>query len=667
LAADYRPGTPPAMMISSRLWHERFGTDPAIVGTTIRLDGEDRLVRGVLPARFRIPGGEADTVLPLRWSAGAADDRSASYLGAIGRLRPGVSARAARAELAAVAARLAHDHPDADEGLGAHVQPLDQMFTAAVRGPLALLIAAAVLLLVVAGLDLAGLDVVRALDRRREVAVRLALGAPRRRLVREAVHEAVLVALGGWLVGLAIARVALAVLPTIQGAYLPASVAIDLTPGVVLLAAAVATGGAIVPALVAARVALRGRGVPVAPWLDRGAERRSAGLPGWLPTLQVAISCTVLACAGLLVRSSLALGAVEPGTAPEEVVTFELSLPEASYGELGAAQDLFDRLAERLRRRGDVEAVAAAHALPPEGGWGFVATTDGMAGADPADEVNLDWQVVAGDYFAALGVPLLRGRLFDQRDGPGAPPVAVLDADASRRLFGTRDPLGRRVRFNDRWHEVVGVVAAQPTVDPFGQPTLYVAHRQEPLPGSFLRHLAVAVRVREAPDALLADVRREVAALDPALAAARVERLDRRMASSLRRVRGRYHAGLMSAFGLLALILAAVGVFALQAFQVRRRTREIGIRMAVGARVAQVVRLVLGRGLRIAAAGAALGILGALSVSRLLERLLYGVEPIDPATLLAVAGLLAASVLLASAIPAARAARVDPTLALDSE
>ena len=278
-AADYRPGAPPVVMLSSHLWHGRFAADPAIVGATIRLDGEDRLVRGVLPARLRIPGGEADAVLPLHLSAGDADDRSASYLGAIGRLRPGVSVAEARAELAGVAARLARDHPDSNDRLGAHVQPLDEMFTAAVRGPLALLIAAAVLLLLVAGLDLAGLDVVWALDRRRAVAVRLALGAPRSRLVRESVDEAAVVAVGGWLLGLALARVGLAVLPRLQGAYLPSSVEIGLSPAVVLGAAAVATAGAILPALAAARVALRGRGVPLAPWLERGAERRSRACP----------------------------------------------------------------------------------------------------------------------------------------------------------------------------------------------------------------------------------------------------------------------------------------------------------------------------------------------------------------------------------------------------
>jgi len=668
LAEDYREGAPPVVLVSHRLWQSRFGADPGVVGETILLDGEERVVRGVLPERFRIPGGEADAVLPLRWSAADADDRSSAYLGAIGRLRPGASLEQVRAALDGVAGRLEEEHPESNDGVGAHAAPLHEMFTAQARRPLVFLAGAAFLLLLVAGLNLSGLQVVRTVDRRRELAVRLALGAARRRLIGGLLFDGGLVGAGGWVLGLGMARSALGALPRLQGVYVPSGFEVGLSPAVVAFAGLVAAAAALLPTLAAARALPEPSAV--APgvtwgWPGRPGARPGKGGPsGWLPVAQVALTSAVLVSAGLLLRSSLALGAVEPGEAPERVVTFELSLPESRYGDDGAPEAFFDRLSERLAGRPDVVAVAAAHALPPEGGWSYAPEVEGR---ELPEEVSLDWQVIAGDYFSALGVPVLRGRGFVPGDRAGTRPVMVIDEGAARRLFGEDDPLGSRVRFNERWHEVVGVVATQPSVDPWDQPTVYVAHAQSPVPGSFLRNLEVAVRVRGGAEDLLAAVDREVAAVDPLLAAASVQTLDRRMASGLQRLRGRYHAVLAGVLGTLSLLLAAVGVFAVQAFQVRRRTREIGIRMAVGARIAQVVRLVLGRGLKIAAAGTVLGLLTSLALSNVLEQILFGVEPADPLTLAAVAGLLAVTVLAASVVPAARAARIDPMETLRSE
>jgi len=668
LAEDFFQGAPPVVLLSHRLWQGRFGADPELVGETILLDGEERVVRGVLPERFRIPGGEADAVLPLRWSAADADNRSSAYLGAIGRLRPGASLEQVRAALDGVARRLEREHPESNDGVGAHAAPLHEMFTTQARRPLAFLAGAAFLLLLVAGLNLSGLQVVRTVDRRRELAVRLALGAARRRLIDGLLLDGGLIAAGGWVLGLGMARSALGALPRLQGVYVPSGFEAGLSPVVVTFAGVVAAAAALLPTLAAARALPEPSAV--APGVTWGWAGRPGGRPGkggpsgWLPVAQVALTSAVLVSAGLLLRSSLALGAVEPGEAPERVVTFELSLPEARYGEEGAPAAFFERLSERLALRPDVAAVAAAYSLPPEGGWSYAPEVEGR---ELPEEVSLDWQVIAGDYFSALGVPVLRGRSFSPSDRAQTRPVMVIDEGAARRLFGEDDPLGSRVQFNGQWHEVVGVVATQPSVEPWFQPTVYVAHAQSPVPGSFLRNLDVAVRVRSGPEALLAAAGKEVAAVDPLLAAASVQTLDRRMASGLQRLRGRYHAVLAGVLGTLSLLLAAVGVFAVQAFQVRRRTREIGIRMAVGARIAQVVRLVLGRALRIAAVGTVLGLLASLALSNVLEQILFDVEPADPLTLAAVAGLLAVTVLAASAVPAARAARIDPMVTLRSE
>jgi putative ABC transport system permease protein len=677
LPGEDAPGAAPVVVISHALWQRLFGGDPAIVGRGIALNDARRTVVGVMPAGFVSPtSSEAELWTPLDLSPVLADPNRARkwhFLGAVGRLRPGVTYDQARADLAGIAARLERLYPDANGGVTVEAVPMREALVGNTRQALLVLMGAAALVLLIACANVAGVLLSRTVARRQELAVRAALGASAARIARQLLTESVLLALAGGALGAlvawwgtgAIVRAAQGMLPA-----LGAPVRVDAPVLLFALALSLATGllFGVAPAVSAARPELTGALNDAGRGSTGGAAR--ARLRAALVVGQMALAVVLLVGAGLLIRSLYELRQVPLGFDATRLLTFRIN-PGAKYASAEQESQLFDALGERILAIPGVVAVGSAGMMPLQG----VSTASLAIDGKPLPDGRLPeigYGVATAEYFTAMRIPLLRGRLFDARDVKGAPEVIIVSESAARQNWPGPDPLGAavgaRVRLGPNpdvpWSTVIGVVgdvraegaAAAP------RPTAYESNRQHYW-GS--RSVVVRVAASTAPGSLIAAIRRELRAVDPTLplVAPRTmdEMLDRNLAGR------RLPMLLTTLFAAVALALAAVGVYAVMALTVAARTREFGIRMALGAQPADVLRLVLRRGLGAALLGLVLGLAGAAAMTRLLANLLFGVRPLDPPTLAAAGLLLVAAALLASLVPARRATRVDVVGALRTE
>jgi len=661
---DYRAGGDRVVLLSHRLWRERFGADPAAVGRSLTLGGEAYQVAGVLPADFRIRGGAPDVLVPLVFGPEASTDRESAYLGAIGRLKPGVTTARAGRELDAIRTRLDAELPEADRGVRAGVVPLQQAFAGPVRPALLVLFGAVVFVLLIACANVASLQLVRAAAREPETVLRAALGAGRLRLVRQLLAESAALAVPGGLAGVALAGLALKLLPDARGVYLPRDLEIGIDPRVLLFAlglsllASLVAG--LVPAFRAGRTDLRAA--------LRSGSREDTGQTRWLDgfaVAEIALALLLLVGAGLMARSFVHLLGEDPGFVAENVLTLEIELPEARYAQPEQVAVFSRQLLERLRHLPGVVAAGAVRQLPPDSAWSFQPVFEGQE--EPAQDASAAWELASPDAFAALGTRIVRGRPFESRDRPRTPLVAVIDEAAARRFFPGVDPLGRRVRFNGQWHEVVGVAQAQRRPGAEAAPVFWFAAAQLPVPADYLRSMGIAVRTEKDPLALAAAVRRELWALDGNLPAGDLQTLEERLAGSLFYARAHFNTVLLLLFGGLGLVLAMVGIYGVLTYRAGRRTRELGIRMALGALRSDIVKLVLRHGLALTGIGLALGLAGAVALSRVLGSLLYGIGALDPLTLCTVVLTLTAVATLASWLPAWRASRLDPLAAIRAE
>jgi len=666
VAEEYGAGRDRVVLLSHRLWRERFGADPAVAGRSMTLGGEVYQVAGVLPADFRIRGGAPDILVPLAFGPEAAADRESAYLGAIGRLRPGVTLERAGSELDAIRARLEADLPDSERGVRASIVPLREAFAGNVRKALLVLFGAVVFVLLIACANVASLELIRAAAREPEIVLRAALGAGRRRLVRQLLAESAVLAVPGGLAGVALAALALKLLPDARGVYLPRDLEIGMDPRVLGFALGLSLLAGLLPGLVpafrAARTDLRAA--------LRAGTRDDGGRSRWLDgfaVAEIALALVLLAGAGLMVRSFIHLLSEDPGFEAENVLTLEVDLPEARYVEPERIAAFYGQLLERIGHLPGAVAAGAVRQLPPESAWSFQPVFEGQE--EPAEDASAAWDLATPDAFAALGTPVLRGRAFDGRDRPGTPFVAVIDEAAARRFFPGVDPIGRRVRFNGQWHEVVGVVKEQrrPGAAAGGEPVFWFASAQLPVPADYLRSMGIAVRTKSDPLSLAAAVRRELWALDGNLPAGELQTLESRLAGSIFYARSHFNTVLLLLFSGLGLVLAMIGIYGVLSERVSRRTHELGIRMALGALRSDIVRLVLRHGLALTGLGLALGLGGAVALARVLGSLLYGVGALDPLTLGAVVLTLTAVATLASWLPAHRASRLDPLVAIRAE
>jgi putative ABC transport system permease protein len=662
LEEEGRTGAADVAVLSHRLWQRRFAGDPGVVGRAVSLNGRPYAVVGVAPAGFRFMR-DVDVWTPLPVDEPNAP-RRAEFLTVVGRLKPGVTQAQAKADMDLVAGRLARAYPETNAGWTAlEVLPLKEYLVGDVRRALVLFSAAVALVLLIACANVANLLLARASGRAREIAVRLALGAGRGRLVRQLLTESALLALLGGAAGLLLAVWAVEALQAAAGRLVPRLDEVRIDGVVVLfsLALSVATG-----LLFGLAPALRLSGGSLSATLRDGTRSAGSGrlarFRNGLVLGEVALAVVLLVGAGLLLQSFARLTRVDLGFRPEGVLTYGVVLPSAAYGEDPQLLAVYERILERTRAVPGVRDAALASDLPM-GGASYLAFD--IEGRTPVPEAQEDLQpfAVTPGWFRTLGIPLRRGRLLEPRDAAGAPFVAVVNEELARRYFPGTDPIGRRISLDGtRWLTIVGVVGdvAQEGVTAAPYPQLYQALAQFPR-----RTVAAAIRAEGEPMALAGATRRALAAAAPGVPPRDVRTLEERAGDTI--AMPRVSAVVLALFAAVALALAAIGLYGVLAYTVVQRHREIGIRLALGAAGGEVLRLILWQGMRPALAGIAVGLLGALAATRLMRSLLYGVGATDPLTFAAVPLFLCTVALAAIWIPARRAAHVDPMIALREE
>jgi predicted permease len=668
--ADDREGAPGVVVLSRALWTARYDGDAGVLGRTIQLDGQPHTVVGVLQDGFETLGRARAWVAVTPNLGAFLHERGVHGLTVFGLLRDGQSFETAGAEMAAIAARLARAYPNENVGRGARVQALDEAIVGDVRRELLLLLAAVVAVTLVACANVSGLLLARARARAREIAIRRALGAGARRLAAQFLTETLVLAAGAAAAGIVLAAWATPALVTLAADGLPRTAGVGLHPGVV----AFAVGASFVAGALAALAPLRGmiggreRALPAMSGTSTGRDRlRSALVVG-----QVALACVLATGAGLLLASLRNARRVDPGFRPDGLLVASLQLPKAAYpppartadfSNWPTVQNFYRALLPRLASLPGASSAAVAVNHPLQPGWTSEIQVEGRANPPgKRDEVYI--RPVAPGYFRTVGAPLRAGRDFDAGDRLGSADVVVVNDAFARRYFPGRDAVGLAVSFWGKPRRVIGVVADERfrgVTDP-AAPAVYPTLLQVPVSS-----LSLVVRAPAGTDALsLAPaLRRALREIDPDVALFDVGTADVLLDKSLGSPR--FRAALLGFFGAAALLLSAVGLYGLLAHSVARRTREIGIRTALGARRADVLRLVVGEGLARGGAGLALGLVGAVVASRLLTRLLFGVRPADPAILATVAAVFLAVTVAASLLPARRAARVDPATALRTE
>ncbi len=678
---DGRPGAPPVAVLSDAFWRERFGADPRVVGRDVTIDGTRHQVVGVMPAAFRFPSASVAI-----WTAARIDptDRIGYWwmwrLRALGRLKRGVTPARAEAETRAIVARAGRqDFPSRmadDFGRDLRVLPLQAALVGGARTTLVLLFGGVVVMLVVAVVNATGLALVRAAGRARELTVRAAVGAGRGRLVAQLVAEGVVVAglaaASGAALAWALTRALAGALPAALTDGVPGADALGLDARALAFACAVAlaagVSAALLPALGASRVDLRGA-------LTEGARGSTGGAGGRrglarLVAAQVALGVVLAAGAGLLATSLVRLRAVDPGFRAARVTLAAVPLPSADLNDTVRAHAFYDALLARVRALPGVDAAALASEVPFAGGWGNgVFEIEAHPRPVGGQWSRVTYVDVTPGATRALGIPLLAGRDVGDADRVGAPLVGVIDATAAHKYWPEfADPhgvLGQRVRHpgdTSPWITIGGVVGSVRSDSLSGEPepTIYT-----PVAQGSPRDMQVVTRGTIDAAALAPALRRAVAELDPAVPVGRVRALAAYVDDSA--ARARFVTGVLVAFATAAVLLAAVGVYGVAAFAVARRTREVGVRVALGAAPAAIRAMVLRDGGRLAAAGVAVGLVGAAAAGWLARGALYGVAPVEPGVLAGVAVLFGAVALAATALPARRAARIDPLVALRAE
>ncbi|HEX9187239.1 MAG TPA: ABC transporter permease [Vicinamibacteria bacterium] len=670
LPAEDREGAERVVIVSDGLWRTAFGSDPGLVGRAIRLDREAHRVVGILPAGFVPPGALGSTrpvsiLLPAAFPAALLANRGDHETNVIARLRAGAGVEAARAQIRAVSDRLAADFPDTNGGQSAHVVPLAEDVTRNVRGSLLLLLAAVGAVLAIACLNVANLQMVRALGRRRELAVSAALGASQGRLATGLLVESLLLAGLGGVAGLALAHVLLAGLKALAPVATPRleTAALDARVLGFAVLATVATG--LLFGLLPARQAAHAR---PAESLGTGERQHSSRAVlrwrGALLTVEVALALALMTGAALMVRSVARLNAVELGFETARVVAAQVNLPAAHYPDGARRLAFFEELEQRLAGRPGVESFAFSNRMPLRGGWTTGVLTENDVARPPGEAGETDAQAVSLGYFRTLGIPILRGRSLEPADREGAPYVAVVNEDFARALFPGQEVLGKRVRRGEKapWITVVGIAASLRRDGRAAdlRPQMYLPAAQTSIYPVRLGDLAI--RGTGDPSALVALLRREVAALDPEQPVSRVMTLDDALARDLGP--RRFGLALLAGFALLALVLTVVGIYGVAAYSVSQRVPELGVRLALGADRSRIVRLVVGDVLGRLALGIALGVVLSLLATRALRGMLFGVAPTDPGTFAAALVVLTLASLAAALRPALRATRIDPVAAL---
>jgi putative ABC transport system permease protein len=685
-----QPGHSHFALLSFALWQSQFGADPKIVSKSIELDGEPYTILGVLPKQFSF-AGQQDLWIPLGLNRAKPDDRGSHYLHVMAHLKPGTTTAQATTTLSRLARDLRQAYPGSYgpeiQNFDLYAVPVKEQMTGNVRPALLVLLGAVVFVLLIACANVANLLLARTSAREKEIAIRAAMGAGRGRLIKQLLTESLLLSFTGGVLGLLLAYWGVEALRGLVPANMPRMDEVAIDPAVLAFTfgAAILTGAffGIVPAWQIGRTDLRET-------LNEGGRSNSASggtrhLRAALVVAELAIAVILLAGAGLLIRSFSRLLEVSPGFQTQHLLTMEVSLPSKAYPDGAPVERFFTQLMAAVRTIPGVQSAGAISEMPLTDSYnsGSVFFEDtalqdlqkyAPIGNLPYTEI--DQHTVTAGYFEAMKIPLVGGRFFSHGDNADAPLVAVVDANFAQRFWPNGDAVGRRVAVDTvpnvkplmpRWRTIVGVVghvkhyglAVQ------GREQIYVPHDQ-PLYGNFIpRDMTIAVRTALEPSSVTHAVREQVAALDKSLAVYHVATMDELVSTSV--AQPRLNLSLLGAFAVLALVLAGVGVYGVMAYAVTQRTQEFGIRMALGATPLDVLKQVFADGGRLAALGLVLGLVASLILTRLMSSLLFDVKPSDPLTLCVSAAVLTLVALAACYIPARRATRVDPLVALRYE
>jgi len=657
------------VILSAAAWKTRFGADSSVLGRSVTLDGRPHRVIGVLSDAFRDPFSPVEVFLPIASAPSQSwFTRGSPSFWAFGRLKTGVTLEQAQGDLSRVARDLAQEYPSPNANTGASVRRLRDSIVGPVRDTLLIVLAFVAVVLLIACANVANVQLARAVSRSREMSLRAALGAGRARLVRQLLTESVVLASLGGVAGVLAARWAIGALVALVPDGLPSVVGdVGLAPGVLAFAVAITAAASLLfgaaPAVRASRGDLRGA------LQNRGGALARHGRVDprlVLVSAELALCVVLLIGAGLLTRSLRALTRVDPGFNPANILTAEFRLPRARYASDQSITTFMTQALEQIRAVPGVRDAALVQSIPLSGNWGtttYVPDTRPSLAPDQAIQTQLN--VVSEGAFRVLGVPLVAGREFTAADAAGSVPVAVVNQELARRTWPGRSALGRRLRISgppDVWATVIGVVGTirQRTLREAPSPQLY-----RPMTQAANIFNSIAARTDGEPMALARSVRAALWSVDPEQPVWRM----RSMASLLERdvATPKVIMLLTTLFASLALLLAVIGVYGVVSYVVAERTREVGIRMALGARSSEVVRLFVGRGLRAIGVATATGLAAALAGARVLRAQLYGVSPTDLATFVAVPVILAAVAVLACWLPSRRAARFDPMVALRYE
>jgi len=675
LPEENEEGKHRVVLLSHALWQRRFGGDPGIVSRQVMINNNQHTIVGVLPATFQDPlpgeGQRLEMWLPLSVTANMKQARRGDFLNVVARLKPGTTRQQAEAEMTGITAQLEKQYPNTNTGWGIIVQSMHETITGDVRPALLVLLGAVSVLLLIACANVANLLLARATARQREIAIRAALGASRGRIIGQLLTENVLLSLCGGVLGLLFAYWGMDALLALSPGNIPRLDSIGIDRAVLLFTIGVSLVTGLVfglaPALTVSKPQFNdtlkdgGRG-----GMEGGTARR---LRSGLAVAEIALSFVLLVGAGLLIRSFLQLQDVNPGFSADHLLTVNLSLPAAKYPENQQVVNLYDQLLARLAVQPGVQSATVTTALPLAGGSEYAAfTVEGRIPARTDRQPDAESRIVGPDYFRALQIPLRKGRLLEERDAIGAPDVVVINETMTRKYFGGDDPIGKRITFGDaqaadaEWFTVVGIAGdvrgSSLNAEPYAQ--VYGSYRQSPR-----RAMTVVLRTAGEPLALAAIVRQQVAALDPQQPLYNMRTAEQVLAASI--ARPRFNMLLIALLAGIALVLAGIGVYGVISYSVTQRTRELGVRMALGASAGNVLKLVVGEGMFLAGIGIAIGIAAAIGVTRIMASLLYAVTATDPFTFVSLALLLAAIAFVACYIPARRATKVDPMVALRYE
>ena len=669
-AEDHRTGAPRVALVGRALWDRRFG-GARLDGQTITLDGVPFTVVGILPRSAMLPNTQSIVWLPFAYNP-FATRRDVTIVYALGRLKPATTVQAADGELASVAASLSRDYPATYAGRGFTIVPLRSMIVGDVRTTVLVLFGAVGCLILIACANVANVMLARATSRHREIAVRAALGATRGQILQQLVVESLLLAVAGGAAGIALAWWGTSVVSAMFEMRLPVGTSLRLDVSVLIFATALSLVTGIVfglaPALHAARVNLNDT-------LKESAQTGSGAgsrVRGALVVAEVALSLVLLCGAGLLVRSFWILAHVDPGFRTGHVVQAGVGLSPVRYPDAQRRRSYYAQAIEKIGALPGVTGVGAVNRLPlgsPANNVVYL-EVEGQPAPLPGSATMVDRRVATPQYFQIMGIPLIGGRGFTRQDGSGAPLVAIVNRAMAKRFWPDGDPIGRRVRIGlqvqgqnaSPWLAIVGVVGdvRHRGLDMDPNPEFYVPYEQASVQG-----MVLVARTDGDPRPLVEGVRTQLRALDREEPISGPTTLDEVLSQSVAQPRSR--TLVFAAFAALALLLAAVGVYGVVSYAVSRMTRDIGVRVALGAGAADIVRMVVARGLRPVVAGLALGLVGALALSRMLTTLLFVVTPTDPLTYAAVASTLLAVAAIAAYVPARRAARVNPIVALRTE